>query len=113
MPLVQALEVPLHNLVETIEEGLASGKLVGKELLIFTNNAMAEGAFYKGNTGSNALFNLVLQLRTMDMRGSFWLHVIHVAGSGMIQQGTDGLSWGDYSSGVVEAWGLMHSFQFT
>jgi len=35
------------------------------------------------------------------MQGQVVLHVIHVSGSRMIEQGTDGLSRGDFSSGVM------------
>jgi len=91
----------LQNLVETIEEGMASGLLAGSEVFIFTDNKMAEGAYYKGNTNSPILFELILHLRTVDMAGLLKLHVIHVAGTRMIAQGTDGLSRGDYSSGVM------------
>ncbi len=62
---------------------------------------MAEGAYYKGNTDSCLLFDLVLRLHSIDMNGQVKLHEIHVAGSRMIAQGTDGLSRGDYSSGVM------------
>lgn len=35
------------------------------------------------------------------MSGQVRLHAIHVAGSRMIAQGTDGLSWGVYAEGVM------------
>ena len=91
----------LRNLVESIEEGMQSGLLRGSEVFIFTDNTTAEGAYYKGNSDSPVLFDLVLRLRTVDMEGLIKLHVIHVAGTRMIAQGTDGLSRGDYSSGVM------------
>jgi hypothetical protein len=81
-------------LVTAIEEGLASGHLPNTELFVFTDNAAAEGAFYKGNSPSRLLFELILRLRLIDMQGQLKLHVIHVAGSRMIEQGTDGLSRG-------------------
>jgi hypothetical protein len=35
------------------------------------------------------------------MAGKFKLHVIHVAGTRMIAQGTEGMSRGDHGSGVM------------
>jgi hypothetical protein len=91
----------LCNLVQTVEEGIQDKTLSNSELFIFTDNTTAEGAYYKGNTPSWALFDLVLGLHTVDMLGSLQLHFIHVAGTRMVQQGTDGLSWGSYSMGVM------------
>jgi len=91
----------LRNLVESIEEGMSTGLLLGAKVFIFTDNTTAEGAYYKGNVDSPVLFDLVLCLQTVDMTGLLKLHVIHVAGTRMIAQGTDGLSRGNYSSGVM------------
>jgi hypothetical protein len=91
----------LSNLVTTIEEGVASGELVGTELFIFTDNSTAKGAFYKGNSSNRLLFTLILRLRSIEMGGQLRLHVVHVAGTRMISQGTDGLSRGDYTTGVM------------
>jgi hypothetical protein len=91
----------LRNLVEAIEDGVQSGDLAEAELFVFTDNSTAEGAYSKGNSDSRLLFDLVLRLRTLDMSGSLRLHVIHVAGTRMISQGTDGLSRGDLTEGVL------------
>jgi hypothetical protein len=53
--------------VTSIENLTADGTLVGAEVYVFTDNFMAESAFYKGNTSSKTLFNLVLRLRTIEM----------------------------------------------
>jgi hypothetical protein len=52
----------LGNLVSAIKEGLQSGHLVNTELFLLTDNATAEGAFFKGNTPSRILFDLILRL---------------------------------------------------
>jgi hypothetical protein len=88
-------------LVAAIKEGLATGHLVNTELFLFTDNSTSEGAFYKGNSPSRPLFDLVLRLRSIEMQGHLKLHVIHVASSRMIAQGTDGLSRGEFTSGVM------------
>jgi hypothetical protein len=52
---------------------------------------------------------LVRHLRQLDMHGQIILHVVHVAGSRMVVQGTDGLSRSDFSSGVMSG---QHMLQF-
>ncbi len=84
-----------------VKDGLASGDLRGAELFLFTDNSTMKGGYYKGNTDSKVLFDLVLHLQTLDMHVSIKLQMIHTAGTWMIQQGTDGLSWGDNNSCVM------------
>jgi hypothetical protein len=91
----------LNNLVSAIEEGLTLGHLSNTELFIFADNSTTEGAFYKGNTPSRPLFELILRLHKIEMQGQLKLHILHVSGTRMIAQGTDGLSRGDFTSGVM------------
>jgi hypothetical protein len=65
----------LRNLLETIEDGLASMELLHTDFFIFTDNSTAEGAYYKGNTDSKLLFDLVLRLRQIDLSGLIRLHI--------------------------------------
>jgi hypothetical protein len=67
---------------------------------MFTDNFMAESAFYKGTFSSKWLFDLVICLRCLQMSGAICLHVIHIAGT-RIDEGTDGLSHGDLMAGVM------------
>jgi hypothetical protein len=62
---------------------------------MFTDNFVTECAFFKGTSSSNSLFELVLRLRLLEMHSGWKLHVIHIAGTRMIRQGSDGLSRGD------------------
>ena len=91
----------LLNLVEYIEDIFTQGLLDNCELFMFTDNATAEAAYFKGSSKSEALFNLVLRLRKIEMSGKCVLHMIHIAGTRMIWQGTDGLSRGDRNAGVM------------
>jgi hypothetical protein len=91
----------LLNLVEYIEAINAKGLLDGCELFMFTDNSTAEAAYFKGTSSSELLFELVLRLRVVQMAGNCMLHMIHVAGTRMIWQGTDGLSRGDRNSGIM------------
>lgn len=90
----------LRNLVDSVEEGVACGELEDSELLIFTDNTTAEGGYYRGNSDNRLLFSLILRLRLLEMTASLRLHVIHIAGTRMIHQGTDGLSRGLLTDGV-------------
>ena len=91
----------LGNLVEFWERAVSFGEMKNTELFLFTDNTTAEAAFYRGTAGSKLLFMLVMRLRKLEMRGDFQLHVVHIAGTRMIEQGVDGLSRGDLDSGVM------------
>ncbi len=94
----------LLNLVVAMEEAGGNGKFEGCKIFLFTDNSTAdEGAYYKGNTPSKTLFDLLVRLRTLaTTTGWLILHVIHVSGKRMIAQGTDGLSCGDHTEGVMQ-----------
>ncbi|KAL7564156.1 hypothetical protein ACA910_021131 [Epithemia clementina (nom. ined.)] len=92
----------LFNLVACIGSLVTDGKIIpGTKLFVFTDNSTAEAAFFKGTSTSKLLFELVLQLKCLEMTGSIFVHVIWVAGTRMIAQGTDGLSRGDLMHGVL------------
>ena len=88
--------------VETTLEGYGrEGKLDDVELWVFTDNSTTEGAYWEGTTTSKSLFDLVLRLRRLEVDYDVMIHVVHVSGTRMIQQGTDGLSRGDHSKRVM------------
>jgi hypothetical protein len=91
----------LLNLVVRLEELVEDGTLKGAEVFLFTDNSTAEAVYYKGNSSSKTLFELMLRLRELEMKGDLKLHVIHVAGTRMQEEGADGASRGDQSSGVM------------
>ena len=91
----------LLNLVETIEGEGAAGSLNDTEIWLFTDNVTAEGCFVKGSSTSPLLHELVLRLRKMEMEHGLALFLVHVAGTRMIAQGTDGLSRGLLVEGVL------------
>ena len=91
----------LNNFVEKLEKEGASGTLVGAELFIFTDNTTTESAFHNGTSSSEKLFNLILRVRIVQMKFSVRVHMIHVSGERMIHQGTDGLSRGNLTGGVL------------
>ena len=91
----------LRNLVEAVEEEATEGRLDRSELWLFTDNSTAESCFVKGSSTSELLHSLVLRLRKVEMDVGFKLQVVHVAGTRMIAQGTDGLSRGQLCEGVM------------
>ena len=92
----------LYNLILRLESLVACGKIEhGTEIFMFTDNSTAESAFYRGTSSSLLLFELVLRARKLEMRGSIFMRVVWVAGTRMIDQGTDGLSRGDLMTGVM------------
>ena len=97
----------LANLVQSLESYYTSGELRGIELFLFTDNGTAEAAFYKGSSSSVKLFDLVLRLRQLEVAASCSIHFVHVAGTRMIAQGTDGLSRGDMNEGVMQGKGIL------
>jgi hypothetical protein len=97
----------LANLVEDTEAEAARGELVDTELFLFTDNSTAESAFYKGSSSSKKLHALVLRLHKLALDYSIILHVVHVAGTRMISQGTDGCSHGVLMEGVMAGKGML------
>jgi hypothetical protein len=91
----------LRNLVESLREFLEENDLRGVEVFLFTDNSTAEAAYWKGNSSSRKLFELMLELKTLEGDRGLLLHVVHVSGKIMIAQGTDGLSRADFSEGVM------------
>jgi hypothetical protein len=91
-----------YNLVLRLEELLKSGKVKeGTELWLFTDNSVSESAFNKGSSKSKLLHGLCARVRKAEMAYSLHVHVVWIAGTRMISQGTDGLSRGDLTSGVM------------
>lgn len=90
-----------QNLLDGLEMAAKDYALGGLEIFIFTDNSAAEGAFWKGTSPSKLLADIVLKMRQLEMRYDLIIHVTHVSGKRMINQGTDGLSRADQSTGVM------------
>ena len=91
----------MGNFVIRLEKDGAEGKLDGCEVFFFTDNSTAEAGFHNGTSSSKTLFDLVLRLRKLQMKYGVKIHLIHVAGTRMIEQGTDGISRGNLLEGVM------------
>jgi len=92
----------LKNLVETLEDMGRVGDIQGMEIFLFTDNSTSESAFFNGSSSSEKLHALILRVRLLELRCKCCIHLVHVSGERMIQQGTDGLSRGNLSEGVLK-----------
>jgi len=98
----------LCSLVDMLEEGLKNKDIKeGTELYIFTDNIVAKYGYYKGNASSKLLFDLVLRLRTAQMKLKLIIHVIHISGKHMIKLGVDALSRGVLTDEVMNGENLL------
>lgn len=91
-----------YNLVLQIEDMSHSGSLInGTELWVFTDNSVAEFSFTKGTSSDKLLHELIVRIRRLEMQGAIFPRFVWIAGTRMIAQGTDGLSRGDLTTGVM------------
>jgi hypothetical protein len=97
----------LKNLVDVVEEEAHEGYLKGAQLWLFTDDSTTESCFHKGSSSSELLHKLVLKLRKMEFDFNFTLYVVHVAGTRMIAQGTDGLLQGVLLEDVLVGYSML------
>ena len=91
-----------YNLVLLLEHQLSQGEIErGSEIFVFTDNSTAERAFNKGASTSKTLHDLIVRIRGLEMEGLIFPRFVWIAGERMIAQGTDGLSRGDQTCGVM------------
>ena len=91
----------LNNYMMSVKQLYEEGILKDCELFLFTDNFVADCAYYKGFSSSRALFLLVLRLRKIQMTGDMNIHLIHISGKRMIASGIDGLLRGVYNEGFM------------
>ena len=91
----------LRNLTETLEEMGIKGDLQGREVFLFTDNMVSEAIVAKGSSQNPILYQLVVRIVKLQMIYGCIVHFIHVAGTRMIDQGSDGLSRGDMYEGIM------------
>ena len=89
------------KLLEDVCELCTKEMMIGVQLFLFTDNTTVEGCFYNGTSKSQTLFNLVLNLRTLEVLHSLHFFVIHISGTCMIECGVDRLSQGDMDKGLL------------
>ena len=90
-----------RNLLEAVRDCHEAADLTGAELWIFTDNIVTENVFYSGTSSDPELFNLMLEFKLLSCQCGFLIHMVHVAGTRMIAEGTDGLSRGELHIGPL------------
>jgi hypothetical protein len=88
------------NLIEAIKDWHELEGLEGAEVWIYTDNMVTENVFYKGTSDDPDLFYLMLNLKLLALNAGFTLHIVDVAETCMIYEGTDGLSHGELHLGT-------------
>jgi hypothetical protein len=76
---------------------------------MFTYKYVTECAYFRGTSSSHILFGLVIRLRKLELYSGWKIHVIHIAGTRMISQGTYGLSRGDMLAVVMGGANMLTS----
>ncbi len=89
------------NIVESLEEEAKLGHLVNAEVVMFTDDSTVEACATKGSSSSPKLLALVVRLFALTSKVGIKVNVVHVAGTRMIAQGTDGVSRGYLGQGVI------------
>jgi hypothetical protein len=92
----------LRNTVDAIERHGVDGKLSDSMVFFCTDNSTVENALYHGRSKtSRTLHELVVRMKVLEAKYSCQLLVVHVAGERMKAQGTDGVSRGQLTEGVM------------
>jgi hypothetical protein len=90
----------LRTVVETLtREEVVFNKLRGRMVFYFTDNEVTYSIFKKGSSKTLSLHLIVQELKALELALGYRLEVIHVPGTTMITQGTDGLSRGVWANG--------------
>ena len=91
------------NVVESLEEEASMGNLSDSEVFMFTDNSTVEACAVKGSSTSPKLLDLIIRLKRLwsTLFGFKKLHILHVSGTRMIAQGTDGVSRGFLGGGIM------------
>ena len=93
--------------MDALERKGKKGKLKDAFVFMCTYNSVVEEALFKGSSGSEKLLDLMIWYRVLEQRYGFRGLIIHVAGTRMIAQGTDGCSCGVTNEGVLDVESMM------
>ena len=70
-----------ENIVETLEAKEADKNLENALVYLFTDNSTVEAAVYKGNSSTPKLFDLVFQLKKLEMKTGATFVTLHTTGN--------------------------------
>ena len=77
---------------------------------MFANSLTAESYFHQGSSSVPQLHQLVVCLGKLVTKHGILVHLIHVSGTRMIAQGTDGCSHGFLMEGVMAGQDIFYFF---
>ena len=71
-------------------------------VFLCTDSSTIERAYYKDNSSSEKLYELVIHKKLLETRHCCKIYISYVSGKRMIEQGTDEISRGMMDEGVSE-----------
>ena len=89
------------NLARSLLHRVRSGDFDGKEVWMATDNLVWALIANKGMSRSKGLSDIVRDIKLECRKHTVFWHPFHVSGKRMIQMGFDGLSRGDFDSGIM------------
>jgi hypothetical protein len=89
------------NIVNALREEAEAGNLWDAVILFCTDNLTVESATVKGNSSSEKLFELTLEVQVIEMQNRAKFVVSHVLGERIKGQGTVGVLRGQPKEGVT------------
>ena len=84
-----------------MEEEVEDGRMEGVELLFLTDNFVVEAMYYRQKSRDKDIFELILWLVYLELRGCFRFYIIWLSGTREISAGIDGFSGGCLTYGIA------------
>ena len=91
-----------------LENDSAEGNMDKDETFMFNKNTTAEAAYHNGTSSSLDFFEFFIILSKLELYHGMKLHLIHVAGIRMNEQGTYRLPRGNKLEGVMRGVNMLN-----
>ena len=75
---------------------------------MLTDNNTTETDYHNGKSSSPEFFELFIRFRILELYHGLKLHLLHVAGTRMTEQGTYGVSQGNQLEGVLRGVNMLN-----
>ena len=93
--------------MQVVEEETETDSTEGVEIFFLTKNAVAEAVYYWENSSDKDIFELMLLLVYLELRGCFILQIIWVAGTRQIAAGIDDCLRGHLTDGIASSGSIL------
>ena len=70
----------MRNLVEVVEEKVEARSMEGVDIFFLNRNSVVEAMYYQGNSSNKDIFELMIRLVYLELRGCFILQNIWLSG---------------------------------